>query len=710
MPDFMRRRDMIRCAVLQELSLLPTQLQALQASCRELLLAAEPQSGASHALRAMALVRAFTRERTHIVIAGEDRESSREQHVRGPGGLWELLKQPTEAGAVEWMPDGRVKLANHSTIRVTSWEHALRGIPADVLLLDDAERLSFQRYQQMRDRTLRTPIADDAPSLVVSSHAPHEGWVRDHFASTGNGSGCARVEMRASELPDAFRQRVAEVARAVALSFADFIARVMPDYPGEYWHLRLLVETLQRVVEGEILRLLIEAPPRVLKSITVSCLLPAYFLHRFPHLWAAVLGADDGLTLRFSKDARVYYGEAGGLFRMDSRDARLWRTLLGGGMWARSMGQGALGYGYSLGIVDDPFTSWANAQRISVQSAADSWLWSTIMNRRDLGTSPPARLILMQQRLSESDLIGGWIGRESKSGEPAALHPTHILHLPAIKRPRREPFPRSMVVIQDPRQDGEELCAELQSREEILEIERTTPGAEGIYGQDPLPSQGGGLFERWWWPEACDARLVREMREFAGFELNDIIAELQRRGLLPAFVRQVRAWDYAATEGAGDFSASCRSGITLDGRFVHLDAFDRQVHESLVKSLVLETARRDGRGVEVVLPQDPGAAGKIMVTDFKAALEAEGFRVITASTQGSKWVKAVPHATAARWHDDGREGKCSILPGPWTPRWLEQHHRFDGVTKPMDLVDATASAYNELASSPFTRLRSGLGT
>ena len=46
-------------------------------------------------------------------------------------------------------------------------------------------------------------------------------------------------------------------------------------------------------------------------------------------------------------------------------------------------------------------------------------------------------------------------------------------------------------------------------------------------------------------------------------------------------------------------------------------------------------------------------------------------------------------------------GRCLILPGEWNRLFCDRHHSFDGVTKPLDLVDAASYLFSELDGSSF---------
>ena len=61
------------------------------------------------------------------------------------------------------------------------------------------------------------------------------------------------------------------------------------------WHLRLMASQLSEVKAGEITRLLINLPPRNLKSVWVSVAFVAWYLGHFP--WKKVITASYGLEL-----------------------------------------------------------------------------------------------------------------------------------------------------------------------------------------------------------------------------------------------------------------------------------------------------------------------------------------------------------------------------------------------------------------------------
>lgn len=706
---------------MRDLPLYPGQIRAVQARGRELLLAAEPRAGASYALRVAAILRAAMEEKIEVVIAAADDRTVREQHMEGPGGIWDLLREGPglATGDVRWIPGGIARLKNGSTIQLTTWEAATRR-SCDLLLLDDGDAIGLPLFQRLRERALSGPAKSELPKLVLVSRRPDEGWVREHWRGL-NGDG-GRAAMLAAELPAALRGRALELVHE---SFKDFIVRLLPRFIW-YPHVELMVETAQRVIDGEIIRLLVSAPPRYFKSLIWARLLPAYFLSIRPWEWTCVISSGSTLAEIMSSDARAFYRDAGLAFRDDSKRKSLWRTLRGGGMYAGGTKGWAYGIGYNLGVVDDPFRRWQEAIKISVQEEVESFFWETFYGRRNIDGPLPAAIVVNHQALAYGDLRGRLLKREMDEKLPS--EGWTVLNLPALARPRREPWPKTVTVIPDMtaraegggrrlRILGEPLCPELQDQdqaglERLEKINAILFAAERQ--QDPFPDQGGGLFERWWWSFPCAREAVlAAWQTIEKKELSALILALMESGAIQVLEREGRAWDYAASlRGEGDATASCRGGITARRELLYTEAREYYYPASAIKSLIFETARQDGTGVEIILPQDPAAAGKILAVEWAEELRAEGYIAVIVSTSGSKRVRATGHAGAAmplrdaEGNEDGRMGSCYILPdgwskNPWNALFCDRHQAFDGVTKPLDLVDATSYLFNELITSSF---------
>lgn len=494
-------------------------------------------------------------------------------------------------------------------------------------------------------------------------------------------------------------------------SFRDYASRVFPALP-RYDHVELIAETLQAVVEREILRLMIFAPPRYYKSMLVSRLLGPYQLYRDPTQMVGLACSTAPLARIMSKDARSFYAYGGGRMRTDSKDASLWLTEESGGMWARGIDGLMLGVGYDIGIVDDPFRSYADAASSTVQHSVYDWFWNTFYNRREL-EGDKAAIVVMHQRLTEGDLAGRLLEKEK---EAKSAENWVVLNLPAIKRSKLIAFPSTCTLIGDHREEGEALCPELQTVEELEDLERKdTDSFESIYQQWPRSSQGGGVFDQSWFQPIGDPDLIESV--IAGnpsatwSEILSILQEIgEDGGGLPTLHRIARGWDFAASQDAGDSTVGMLGGVTEDERVIWLDVIEEKVGPARVKSLIVETGLRDGSGIEYVIPREPAAAGKILVHDIQEGLERIGRIVTVVATGGSKRVRATPHAGAANTGHDGTKGRVYCLRAAWNRRFLRQHHGFTGFDdKDDDIVDAAAYTFSELDAAATERPFLGWG-
>jgi hypothetical protein len=128
--------------------------------------------------------------------------------------------------------------------------------------------------------------------------------------------------------------------------FLDFVRYVYMGYQADPFH-ELVADTLDRVVGGEVKRLIIMAPPQHGKSLLTSVLLPAYWLAQRPHDPVIISSYAANLAHSKSREARqllegleyrALFGDASDRpypieLRQDSRAVDEWylaKTLSGG--------------------------------------------------------------------------------------------------------------------------------------------------------------------------------------------------------------------------------------------------------------------------------------------------------------------------------------------------------------------------------------------
>ena len=161
-------------------------------------------------------------------------------------------------------------------------------------------------------------------------------------------------------------------------------------------------------------------PPQHGKSTTASKRFPAYLLGLDPRIDVVSASATGQLAEEFGRDVRncIDSPEYKHLFpntalAEDSQAKGRWHTSQGGGYYAVGMGGALMGRGGNLGIIDDPFATWEDAQNELSREKAWEWYRGTFYNR----LRPTAPIILIQHRMHEYDLAGRLIERQSNGGD-----------------------------------------------------------------------------------------------------------------------------------------------------------------------------------------------------------------------------------------------------------------------------------------------------
>ncbi len=247
--------------------------------------------------------------------------------------------------------------------------------------------------------------------------------------------------------------------------FAHFVERHNPTMLT-YEHIPRMVSAADRLVRGEITRLLIIAPPRYLKSEIFSRLLPAYYLRRHPGRNVALSSYVAELAWDLSETAKNYYMADGGKVATTSTAKKHWKTGKGGGMLATGVGGPLLGHGYQLGVVDDP-TDPEKAVSPTYQRKFPPWWSSKWLSRQD---GEHAVIVAVMQRLGVGDPIDYLFRAEVGEHTELAQQCWHVVLCDEIKSD--EPLgrwsgpmglPPTCTLEPDPREVGEVLAPSLLS-------------------------------------------------------------------------------------------------------------------------------------------------------------------------------------------------------------------------------------------------------
>jgi len=206
----------------------------------------------------------------------------------------------------------------------------------------------------------------------------------------------------------------AEVQALLRADFYSFLVRCFTELHGgrEFspaWHAEVLGAKLQGVGEGSTRRLVVNIPPRHLKSLAASVALPAWLLGHDPALAIVNVTYAQNLSEKFARDCRAIMTSEWyrSLFptRLASPREPLAELLTtrGGFRMATSVGGVLTGRGADVILIDDPLKP-TDAMSQSRRVAANDWFDSTLYSR--LNDKAKGRIVIVMQRLHEDDLAG----------------------------------------------------------------------------------------------------------------------------------------------------------------------------------------------------------------------------------------------------------------------------------------------------------------
>lgn len=269
------------------------------------------------------------------------------------------------------------------------------------------------------------------------------------------------------------------------------------------WAVDAICEHLQAVVDGQIKRLIINCPPRIGKSNTVSVAFPAWTWAQpatsptcgagVPFLYASYadkLSLRDSVKCRRLIESPWYQARWSHRFQLttDQNTKSRFTNDKGGDRLITSIGAGVTGEGGNIICIDDPNAA-NDVESEATTETTISW-WTTAMPTR-LNDPMFGAFIIIQQRLGEDDLTGHILEHEADGW-------THLC-LPGRYEPERS-F-HTVIGWKDPRiEPGELLWPERFSEDYLKRLEKSMGPFTfaGQIQQRPEP-KGGGIIKREWW-------------------------------------------------------------------------------------------------------------------------------------------------------------------------------------------------------------------
>ena len=426
------------------------------------------------------------------------------------------------------------------------------------------------------------------------------------------------------------------------------------------WHYDYLCELLTLVKQRKLLRLIVNVPPRTLKSSLITILFPVWMWTTSPE--------HDFLTASYSLDLSTEHS----LARRSLLQSRWFRSLWGdklrleggrnqaaqfmndkrGQMIATSVGGTVMGRGCDTAILDD-LLSAAQAVSNAERTTANNWIDTPLRSR--LNDPATGAIIVVMQRLHELDPTGFLLAQE-----PGVW--THVRIPLVAEEDETWTFPISGRIVH--RKAGDILMPE-RFTPEVVEQQRSRRLVfAGQYQQRPAPLEGN-LIKR------------SEVRYYGGI---DPRTGQPDEKLPDTFDRKIISVDCAFKDLAtSDYVAVIVIGVKGRKRYIlnvvnqHLDAAATEAE--------IRRQRDAHRWVNAILVEDK-ANGPAVVQRLKINLTG----VVEINPQGGKVARMF--AAAAEW----QAGDWFVdRNAAWSEPFIEQITLFPNAAHD-DMADAMSQA------------------
>lgn len=410
------------------------------------------------------------------------------------------------------------------------------------------------------------------------------------------------------------------------------------------WHIDLIGEKLEEVRQGKIKRLIINMPPRALKSVCVSVAWPAWLLGHDPTKRIMVASYCQMLSVKHSMDCRIVmesdwfkkiFPETSLSHRHNQKSKFM--TDKHGFRFSTSVGGSATGEGGDILIIDDPHNP-SHIHSPKLRTKTIDWFEQTFATR--LNHSSSGAIVLVMQRLHEEDLCGHLINSFPGKWE--------VLTLPAI-------CPEDQTIQLSCRKvhltAGEALHKNRDDTENLLQLEREIGkyNFAAQYLQTPISSES----------------LMLEARDI-----------LHSDSRLEDIEYYVQSWDTAIKiSNTSDYSVCTTWGVN-GGNYYLVDMLRLRLDYPTLKEKVRKLSQR--WNPKIILIEDK-ASGQSIIQD----LRADGVQNIVA--QRPKLDKITRFAAVVSLFQEGRV----ILPNKasWLNHFIKEVTLFPN-SKHDDIVDS----------------------
>lgn len=425
-------------------------------------------------------------------------------------------------------------------------------------------------------------------------------------------------------------------------------------------YIEIMASKLDACRHGRIKRLIINLPPRYLKSHCASVAFVAWLLGQRPATQIICASYGQDLADKLALDCRKvmssdwYQSLFSTRLASDKKAVNDFMTTEQGLRMSTSVGGVLTGRGADFLIIDDPLKP-DDALSETRRNSVNNWYDGSLLSR--LNDKINGCIIIIMQRLHQDDLVAHVLGQED----------WEVVTFPAIAETDEEHVIESVFGSKVFRRStGEPLHA---GRETLLMLETTRQkigdyNFSSQYQQNPIPI--GGAMVKYDWLQYYDELPPPEEIRFT-----------------------LQSWDTAVKSGELNDYSACTTWVMANNRYYLVDVYRKRANYPDLKRAVMELGER--YRPNVILIEDK-ASGSSLIQDLRAAGE---FRVkpYQPPTGTDKIMRL--HAQTALF-----ENALVFLPrqASWLQDYRVELTSFPG-SKFDDMVDSTTQALDYLKTN-----------
>jgi predicted phage terminase large subunit-like protein len=432
------------------------------------------------------------------------------------------------------------------------------------------------------------------------------------------------------------------------------------------WHIDAIAEYLYACTLGQIRRLIINMPPKSLKSTLVSVMWPTWCwgpLNQPGTRWMFAsyserVSTRDSLARRTLLTSQWFLNHWGSRVKLiaEQNQKTLFQNKARGHMLATTMGGQGTGLGGQVLVLDDPHDTEkiiSEKERERALHNFDHKLYTRLDDRK------AGVIVLVMQRLHTKDLSGHLL-------EGAGRERWEHLCIP-MEAPARKVYIFPVSKKQHVREEGDLLNPAREGPAEIEEHKERlgSLGYAGQFQQRPVP-EGGAIFKSSYfklWPEGKDRDLG-----------------------LPKFIRIVQSWDTAIKSSETNSYSVCTTWGEVDYFFLLLHVWRKHVEFPEMLHAMRELAAQ--WNPDAILVEDK-SSGQSAIQELRRST----LSVIAISVDTDKIARARAAAPTAE------AGKIWIMrDAPWARLYLDELCNFPK-SEFTDQVDSTTQFINYAKNS-----------